>query len=550
VALPVLLARDLPVERDELGDLGQNQLAFLLVSFAGEGNGVAAVVSQVETMEIPEAYFYADRGFPFDIDVENLGFVEVVGESESTLDGDGPIVEFGPAFKGFFCVGLEVTAIEPGEGPLSVGKGFCIHSEHLEQAEVEAAEFLIFVVAEVATGLEKSAPLSGEDDGDAGGGVVVAVPHAGAVEDDTVIQQCAMLILVRLHPIEQIIEFLHVPEADLEEAVEVASAEVAEEVGKVVVLLVDAEEIKDHAAVGVAEHVGDAAGGIGPEGKGDQVDHCLHLLIQIGRVVGASDFGEVEFAVSGWGALEIFEALFGFPDDSQVLVEGVAVFGSGFAGEELGFGGDAVEQAGHLFPLGRVAHRVAEEAVKDEDGVTFTRQEFTIGAVGYVATADLPRKETFGGQFEGAVLGVPLNFFCNELVGGGGLGVPVVTTEEAAGRVGMGGEAEVPEVVEDEEVVLVLGKGLHEGRHPEFVFRAAADVPGGRMYSIGFEQGHETHRRSLLLFGGTFHHVEEGEGEQSTGTSEERAAGDAERFGVGVHSVQKLGVREDGLLEG
>ena len=57
----------------------------------------------------------------------------------------------------------------------------------------------------------------------------------------------------------------------------------------------------------------------------------------------------------------------------------------------------------------------------------------------------------------------------------------------------MGGKSEVSHVVQDQKIVLVLGKGLHQGRHPEIVFLPTVYVPGGRVNAIGLEEGHEPH---------------------------------------------------------
>ena len=52
-----------------------------------------------------------------------------------------------------------------------------------------------------------------------------------------------------------------------------ALAEVAEIVRKIVMILLDAQEVEDHPAVVVAQHVGYAARGVGPQGQGNDVQH-------------------------------------------------------------------------------------------------------------------------------------------------------------------------------------------------------------------------------------------------------------------------------------
>ena len=109
----------------------------------------------------------------------------------------------------------------------------------------------------------------------------------------------------------------------------------------------------------------------------------------------------------------------------------------------------------------------------------------------------------------------------------------------------MGGKAEVSQVVENEEVVLVLREGLHQRRHPEIEFGASIDVPGRRMDAIGLEESHEPQRRFARSripgrgrsgLGRSFHQVEEGEGHHgSGGASQEGTPIESRRFQQGRH---------------
>ena len=45
--------------------------------------------------------------------------------------------------------------------------------------------------------------------------VVVAMAHARAIKYEAIVEQGAILILVRFHTGQQAVEFLHVPQADL-----------------------------------------------------------------------------------------------------------------------------------------------------------------------------------------------------------------------------------------------------------------------------------------------------------------------------------------------
>jgi len=86
------------------------------------------------------------------------------------------------------------------------------------------------------------------------------------------------------------------------------------------------------------------------------------------------------------------------------------------------------------------------------------------------------------------------------------------------GGVGVGGEAEVAEVVENQQVLLVMREGLHQRRGAEVVFGAAIDVPRRRVDAVRFEQGHEADRwfdlaGQALGVGAAFHQIEEGQGQ-------------------------------------
>ncbi len=259
------------------------------------------------------------------------------------------------------------------------------------------------------------------------------------------------------------------------------------------VLLLDAEEVEDDPAVAVAQHVGCATGGIGPKRQRRQVQHGLDLLVEIGRAAGAFELGEVDARIRR--VLQVFQALLGLADDGQVFVEDLLVLAAGLAGERLGVVVDRVEQTGHLAPLGGVAQGIAEQAIKDQLRIAFARDRIAVLVVGDVAAADLVGEQALGGQFQRTMRRVLANLVRDELIDRRRFRVLVMTGEEAAGGVGVRREAEVAHVVEDQQVLLVMREGLHQGRHAEVEFRAAVDVPGGRVHAVGLEQRHEPHRR-------------------------------------------------------
>jgi len=63
-----------------------------------------------------------------------------------------------------------------------------------------------------------------------------------------------------------------------------------------------------------------------------------------------------------------------------------------------------------------------------------------------------------------------------------------MAAEKASRRIGVGGETEISHVIEDEQVVLVLGERCHQGRHAEVIFSAAVDVLGRRVNAVRLEE--------------------------------------------------------------
>ena len=374
------------------------------------------MVGEIEVVEIAESDLDSDGGFAFHIDVEDLCLVEIVGETESPLDRNLSTVDLGPALEGTFLVGGKGRSVEAWQRSFDAAEGVGFDIEHLQEGKVESSQFLVLGIAEIATGLEATLALSGQDNGNPGGGVVVAVTHARSVENHAVVEKGAVLVAVGFHSLQQVIELLHVPETDLEQAVEILAAEVPEEVGQVVVLLLHAEEIEDHPAVAVPQHVRGTAGGVRPQGQGHQIEHGLDLLIEVRGVLGAFESGEVDLRSDG-GSLEIFETFLGLPDHGQVLVENVLVLPAGATGERLGIVADPVEQAGHFLPLLRMTHGTAKEPVEDELGIALPRDRLPLGVVGNVAATDLVGEEALGRQFQGSVWGVAADLVRNELVG-------------------------------------------------------------------------------------------------------------------------------------
>lgn len=263
---------------------------------------------------------------------------------------------------------------------------------------MQFAELLVFRVANVAACLEL-ALAARQDDGDALDGMVVAVAHAGSEEHHGMIKKRAIVVAVGFQLSQEVVELLHVPEADFQEGLQVGPAEIAEEMGEVVVLLGDAQEIEDHAAVAVPKHIGDGSRRIRPQGQGDEIDHRFDLLVEIGTALWSFQLREID-ARGVAGLVHILNARFGFPNGSQILIQRMSILISSFAGEGFGVFIDAVEKAGHGLALLGIAHRVPEQAVENELRVAFSRYGGSTLSIGNVAATELPSEETFGSQFE------------------------------------------------------------------------------------------------------------------------------------------------------
>ena len=201
---------------------------------------------------------------------------------------------------------------------------------------MQPAQLLILRVPQITPGFELSSTLPSKHDGKALGGLIVAVPHSGTVQDHAMVEKPPIVILVGLELVEQVIEFLHVPEADFEKRIDILPTEVAEEMRKIMVLLLDAEEIEDHPTVAVTQHVGYAPRGVRPKGHRDDIEHGVDLLIHIGR----SKWTDKATQLGGLNSLiketHFLEFKFGLAQSGEIFVEGLAVLNPGFSLKSLG----------------------------------------------------------------------------------------------------------------------------------------------------------------------------------------------------------------------
>ena len=88
-------------------DLGNNRLTVFLGCFTGQFDWSAAVIGQVEVMEVAEGDIDFYRRLFFYVDVENPGFVEVFREAKPSLGGDLIAGLPDPALEGALLIGFE-----------------------------------------------------------------------------------------------------------------------------------------------------------------------------------------------------------------------------------------------------------------------------------------------------------------------------------------------------------------------------------------------------------------------------------------------------------
>ena len=190
--------------------------------------------------------------------------------------------------------------------------------------------------------------------------------------------------------------------------------------------------------------------------------------------------------------------MFGLAQDREIFLEGFGVLPAGLALQAPRILADPVKKTAHFLPPTGVLRRAAEEPVENELRVTLPRKGVTLVIIRNVTAPDLVDKEALGSQLQRPVSRVLPDPVGNDLVHRGRPAVLVVTGEKTTGGVAVGREAEVPHVVEDEQVVPMPGKRLHERGHPEVMLSASVDIPRGRMHPVRLEEGHKANRGFFL----------------------------------------------------
>ena len=82
----LLRSRLFAEQRLQISDLVEHQLAVFLDHIAAESDRCAAVVGEVEIVEIAEIHLDTHGWLPFDIDVEDLCFIEILGKTQPSLN--------------------------------------------------------------------------------------------------------------------------------------------------------------------------------------------------------------------------------------------------------------------------------------------------------------------------------------------------------------------------------------------------------------------------------------------------------------------------------
>ncbi len=271
------------------------------------------------------------------------------------------------------------------------------------------------------------------------------------------------------------------------------AAEIAKEMREIMVLFLDPEKLKYHPAIAVPEHIWNTAGGIRPEGQRDHIEHRFNLLIEVQRLGRACPIGHLDRRKPT--PLQVLQPLLRFADDGEIFLERGLVLTTRLSFERSGIVPNPIQQTGHLFSLTRMAQRIAKESIKDQLGITLPGDGLTLAVVRNVTASNLVGEQSLRCQFQGPVRRFLSNLIGNELINRSRLFVFMVAAQKPAGGTGMGWEAKVPHVIENEEIILVSRKGLHQRRQSKIKFTPTIDIPWWRMNAIGLEQSHEAQGR-------------------------------------------------------
>jgi len=106
-------------------------------------------------------------------------------------------------------------------------------------------------------------------------------------------------------------------------------------------------------------------------------------------------------------------------------------------------------------------------------------------------------------------------------------------------------KSEVAHVVEDQQIVFVLRKRLHQRRHAEVRLATAADVPRWRVHTVRLEQRHETDRRFILLsfLRRGLHQIQKRQRQRGTGRAAKKRTSIESKAHVGA-GAEGLALRE------
>lgn len=250
------------------------------------------------------------------------------------------------------------------------------HAHAVHEGDVEAAEFAVFVFAEVveAAALDGAAASAGEDDGELSRIVRVAVHEAAGEQDHAVFQQGALAFVRGLHLGEEL-----GPEFDLMFVHALIHAEamlVAGMVGELVDAAADAVEAGEaHVREVVVHHEGGDARAVHLEGEEHDVEHEAQVVLAAGGDAGGGAaerdglHGGLPTLAVGLGLADFFgelDALLDLAHGGQILVELLLVATAELRFEAAGVFEHEVEDAFVALAAAAVVKELVEGLLRED----------------------------------------------------------------------------------------------------------------------------------------------------------------------------------------
>ena len=90
------------------------------------------MIGDIAGMEVTKTNFHPDRITTGDVDIKDLGLVQVIGHAKPALNGHDPRIDLDPTFERAFDEFIECSTVQSGEGLLSICEGFLLNTEKIE----------------------------------------------------------------------------------------------------------------------------------------------------------------------------------------------------------------------------------------------------------------------------------------------------------------------------------------------------------------------------------------------------------------------------------